>query len=98
VLKASSLNWVSVCSDTKAQFSKVLHANDTIEIDFQHSAVFHIGTAGAAQINVDGKSIGPVGAPGEVKMIEISAAGVQPLGPGISADARCGQLRAAAKH
>jgi hypothetical protein len=98
VLKASSLNWVAVCSDTKAEFSKVLHENDTIEIDFQHSAVFHIGTAGAAQINVDGKSIGPIGAPGEVKMIEISAAGVQPLGSGITADSRCSQLRAAAKH
>lgn len=96
VLKASSLNWVSVCSDTKAQFAKVLHENDTIEIDFQHAAVFHIGTAGASKIDVDGKDIGPIGAPGQVRVLEIGDGGMQSLT--VSADARCGQLRAAAKH
>lgn len=97
VLKASSLNWVSVCSDTKSAFAKVLQQGDTIEIDFQRTAIFHIGTAGASQIEIDGKSIGPVGAPGEVKVLELSSEGARTLGPGVSAESQCGLLRAAAK-
>ena len=92
------MNWVAACSDTKGQFAKVLHENDTIEVDFQRAAIFHIGSAGASQIAIDGKSTGPVGAPGEVKVVEITNDGVHPLPAGTSASAQCNQLRAAAKH
>lgn len=88
-VKASAMNWVSACSDGKPAFAKLLMAGDSIDVGFQHMAVFRIGNAAAAEIDVDGKSLGPLGPSGTVKILEISAAGLRVLPSSTSPEAEC---------
>jgi hypothetical protein len=88
-VKASGTNWVSACSDGKAAFAGLLSAGNVRDIDFQHTAVIRVGNAAAAEIYVDGKSIGSLGAPGAVKILEISRAGLRFLPLTLAPEAEC---------
>jgi len=88
-VKASAMNWVSACSDGKPAFAKLLAAGDIREIDFERTAVIRVGNAGAAEITVDGQSIGALGAPGALKIVEIGAAGVRNLPLNLPPEAEC---------
>ncbi len=88
-VKASGVNWISSCSDGKPAFVGLLNAGNTRDIDFHRTAVVRVGNAGAAEIYVDGKSIGALGASGTVKILEISGAGVRTLPPNLSPESEC---------
>ena len=88
-VKASAMNWISACSDGKPVFADLLKTGGSKDIDFHSTAVIRVGNAAAAEIYVDGKSVGALGNPGTVKILEISANGVRPLPPDLSPDAEC---------
>lgn len=88
-LKASGMNWISTCSDGKPDFAGLLNAGNTRDIDFQHTAVVRVGNAGAAELYVDGKSMGPLGAAGSVRIVEITASGMRTLPANLSPAAEC---------
>jgi hypothetical protein len=67
--------WVYAISDGKEVFGKLLAKDETREIDFAEKALVRVGNAGAVEISVDGKSIGPLGPRGAIRAIEITPAG-----------------------
>ena len=73
------MNWISACSDGRPAFTQVMMAGDNKDIEFQRTAVVRVGNAGGAEIYLDGKSLGPLGTPGTVKVLEISGAGMRSL-------------------
>jgi hypothetical protein len=96
-VKASATNWISVCSDGKPTFAKLLMAGESLDVSFQRTAVVRVGNAAAAEIDLDGKSVGPLGPAGTVKILQISAAGVSALPPNTSPETECRPVQAAAK-
>jgi hypothetical protein len=88
-VKASGTNWVSACSDGKAAFAGLLSGGNVRDVDFQHTAIIRVGNAAAAEIYVDGKSLGSLGAPGAVKIVEISGAGLRSLPATLAPETEC---------
>ncbi len=96
-ITAASLLWFSACSDGKPAFAKVMHTGDTMDIDFHQAIVFKLGNSAAAQMILDGKPLGTLGAPGSVKVVELGAAGLRELPPTSTAGTECQPARAAAQ-
>ena len=67
--------WVYAVSDGKELFKKLLAKDETRQIEFVDKALVRVGNAGGVEISVDGKSIGPVGARGQIRAIEITSDG-----------------------
>ena len=70
-----AMNWVSACADGKGTYTKVLQAGDSLKFDFSAKAVLRMGNSGATEVTLDGKSVGPIGAPGSPRVIALDAAG-----------------------
>ncbi len=70
-ITATADSWISACSDGRVVFENLLAANTTQQIRFSRTAVIRLGNAGGVGISVDGKSIGPVGTPGMVRVVEL---------------------------
>ena len=77
------MNWVSACADGKETYTKVLQAGDSLKFDFGTKAVLRMGNSGAAEVTLDGKSVGPIGALGSPRVIALDATGFSylPAGP-----------------
>jgi hypothetical protein len=88
LLKASAINWVSICTDGKKPFAKVMYEGDELTITFTERAALRMGNAGAAQVEVNGKPVGPVGPPGGLRIVELTPSGsrVLPTQPGGTVD------------
>ena len=67
--------WVYVVSDGREVFRKLLVKDETRQIDFVQRALVRVGNAGGVEISVDGKPVGPLGSRGEIRALEITAAG-----------------------
>jgi hypothetical protein len=67
--------WVYAVSDGKELFQKLLAKDETTQIDFVEKALVRVGNAGGVEISVDGKSIGPMGARGQIRALEITSDG-----------------------
>jgi len=67
--------WVYAVSDGKELFQKLLAKDETKQIEFADKALVRVGNAGGVEISVDGKSIGPLGPPGQIRALEITAGG-----------------------
>ena len=67
--------WVYAVSDGKELFQKLLEKDETRQIDFVEKALVRVGNAGGVEISVDGKSIGPLGARGQIRALEITSDG-----------------------
>jgi hypothetical protein len=67
--------WVYAVSDGKELFQKLLAKDETRQIEFVEKALVRVGNAGGVEINVDGKSIGPLGARGQIRALEITPDG-----------------------
>jgi RodZ C-terminal domain/PilZ domain len=71
LLEASGDNWVTACSDGKLAFTKMFAAGSKENLMFATRAVVRVGNAGALEISLNGKSIGPLGRAGQVRVIEL---------------------------
>jgi len=97
-LKASGTNWISACADGKRAAARLLTAGDSLDVSFERSAVFRVGDAATAEIEVDGKSLGPLGSAGTVALLEISASGMRNLPVNIPPSAECQAAQTEAKR
>jgi cytoskeleton protein RodZ len=74
-LTANEPVWVLVQTDGKYSFSGTLEANQTRAVDATSKVILRIGNAGGVTISLNGKPIGPVGAKGQVKTIQLTSGG-----------------------
>ena len=76
-LTADEATWVSVSSDGKNIFSNALQAHDTKVVEASEKVRLLIGNAGGLEISLNGKSIGPIGPRGQVRLVELTPEGFQ---------------------
>ncbi len=80
-LSARERTWVSVSSDGKTVFSGVLDASQTKNIEGLGNAKLLTGNAAGLDVRWNGKSIGPLGTRGQVKMVVFTPENFQIISP-----------------
>jgi cytoskeletal protein RodZ len=66
-LTATEDTWLSVSSDGAPVFSGLLEANQTKTIEGKDFAKLRVGNAAGLEVRLNGKPLGPLGAPGQVR-------------------------------
>ena len=64
--------WVAVCSDGKEVLATMMSPGDEQKINFIEKAIVRTGNAGGIAIAVDGKSVGSLGPPGGLRVVELN--------------------------
>ncbi len=80
-LSARERTWVSLSSDGKTVFSGVLDARQTKNIEGLENAKLLTGNAAGLDVRWNGKSIGPLGTHGEVKIVVFTPENFQIISP-----------------
>jgi len=80
-LSARERTWVSLSSDGKTVFSGVLYASQTKNIEGLENAKLLTGNAAGLDVRWNGKSIGPLGMHGQVKMVVFTPEKFQIISP-----------------
>ncbi len=80
-LSAKEKTWVSIVSDGKVIFSGILEPSQTKTLRGADIAKLRIGNAGGLEIQWNGKSIGPVGPRGQVRVVVFTPENFQILSP-----------------
>lgn len=80
-LSARERTWVSLSSDGKTVFSGVLDASQTKNIEGLDNAKLLTGNAAGIDVSWNGKSIGPLGMHGQVKMVLFTPENFQIISP-----------------
>jgi cytoskeleton protein RodZ len=76
-LSAGESTWVQIVSDGKRVFSEVLRPHETKVVQASERVRLVIGNAGGLDVSLNGKSIGPIGPRGQVRVIDLTPAGFQ---------------------
>jgi cytoskeletal protein RodZ len=76
-LIATQETWVSITANGKRLFRGVLQPNETRVLTGVEKAVMIIGNAGGVEVLTDGRSIGPIGPPGQVRVVQLSPEGTE---------------------
>jgi hypothetical protein len=71
-IKALSTTWVAVTADGKDILARLLTEGDTKQIDFSKVAHVRVGAAGGVEIHFNGKPLGSLGRPGQLRLIEFT--------------------------
>ena len=66
-LTATEETWISASSDGTPVFSGLLEANQTKTIEGKEFAKLRVGNAAGLEVRWNGKPLGPLGAPGQVR-------------------------------
>jgi len=69
--------WILVRVDGKYSFSGTLEANQTRTVETTGTVLVRLGNAGSVNITLNGKPIGPVGPPGQVRTVQFTSGGFQ---------------------
>ena len=80
-LSATEKTWLSIVSDGKEIFSGVLEPSQTKTLSGVDMAKVRIGNAGGLEIQWNGKTIGPVGPRGQVRVVVFTPENFQILPP-----------------
>jgi cytoskeleton protein RodZ len=76
-LSAGEKTWISISSDGKNVFANSLEPHQTKVVEASEKVRLLIGNAGGLEISLNGKPIGPVGPKGQIRVVELTAAGFQ---------------------
>jgi len=76
-LSADEKTWISISSDGKNVFANALQPHETKTVSASAKVRLLIGNAGGVEISLNGKSIGPVGPRGQIRIVELTPAGFQ---------------------
>jgi cytoskeleton protein RodZ len=76
-LSADEKTWISISSDGKNVFASSLQPHETKVVEASAKVRLLIGNAGGLEISLNGKPIGPVGPRGQIRVVELTAAGFQ---------------------
>jgi cytoskeleton protein RodZ len=85
-LKFTEPSWASVCADGQKVFGRLMPAGEVREIRFSEKAVVRLGNAGGVEIALDGKPVGSLGQPGQLRLLELTSTGWRQLPTGDPAD------------
>jgi cytoskeletal protein RodZ len=80
-LSATEKTWISITSDGKQIFSGVLEPSQTKTLTGLEVAKMKVGNAGGLDVRWNGKSIGPIGPRGQVRVLLLTPEKVQILQP-----------------
>ncbi len=72
LITASDSSWVTACSAGKVAFTKLFVGGTQEDVAFTDRAIVRVGNAGPVDIELNGKSIGPLGRTGQVRAIELT--------------------------
>jgi len=72
LIAASDSSWVTACSAGKVVFTKMFVGGTKEDVAFTDRAIVRLGNAGPVEIQLNGKSIGPLGRPGQLRAIELT--------------------------
>jgi cytoskeletal protein RodZ len=72
---ATEQTWVSITVNGRSVFSGMLQPNESRTLSRVERARMVIGNAGGVDVITDGKSIGPIGPPGQVRFVLLSPDG-----------------------
>jgi cytoskeleton protein RodZ len=89
---ATEKTWVSITVNGRSVFSGTLQPNESRTLSRVERAKMVIGNAGGVDVITDGKSIGPIGPPGQVRFVLLS-----PDGPRILTKREVDEQKAAAE-
>jgi cytoskeleton protein RodZ len=76
-LSADEKTWISISSDGKNIFANSLQPHETKIVVASEKVRIVIGNAGGLEISLNGKSIGPIGPRGQIRVVELTSAGFQ---------------------
>jgi hypothetical protein len=76
---ASERTWVSITVNGRSVFSGTLQPNESRTLSRVERARMVIGNAAGVDVIADGKSIGPIGPPGQVRFVLLTPEGPQIL-------------------
>ncbi len=74
---ATQETWVSITANGKRLFRGVLQPNEARLLTGVEKATMIIGNAGGVDVQTDGRSIGPIGPPGQVRVVNLSPGGME---------------------
>ncbi|MBV9507539.1 MAG: helix-turn-helix domain-containing protein [Acidobacteriia bacterium] len=80
-LTAEEPVWVSARADGQNVFSSTLAANESRTVDAASTILLRLGNAGGIRISLNGKPIGPVGAKGQIRSVQLTSGGFQIVPP-----------------
>lgn len=80
---ADEESWVSLSADGKSAFTGVLDASQSRTVAANRSVWLKVGNAGGVTVRLNGKPIGPLGANGEVKTLQLTSGGFRILPPDV---------------
>src|SRR5450631_1050629 len=75
VIQATQGSWIDACADGRTVIRRYIPQSNAADLEFSNVAVVRTGNAGGVEISVNGTSTGPVGALGEVRVIQFDAKG-----------------------
>ena len=78
---AQEAAWIWVRADGQYVFSGVVEANQTHAVSANRNILLKLGNAGGVEVRLNGKSIGPLGAKGAVRTIQLTSGGFQIVPP-----------------
>jgi hypothetical protein len=85
-ITASDRSWVTACADGNPVFSKLFVNGSKEQLVFSGRALVRMGSAGPLEIRLNDKSVGPLGLPGQVRVMELTASGSRFITPGEPGD------------
>jgi hypothetical protein len=74
-LTAKEPVWVSIKADGVVTFTGMIDVQQTRESDASSELTILIGNAGGLDVSLNGRSIGPVGSHGQVRVLQLTAQG-----------------------
>ena len=74
-------SWISIRADGEYVFSGVVAANQAHAASAKRNILLKLGNAGGVEVRLNGKSIGPLGAKGAVRTIQLTSGGFQIVPP-----------------
>ncbi len=85
-ITASDRSWVTACADGYPVLSKLFVNGSKDQLVFSARALVRMGSAGPLEIRLNDKSVGPLGLPGQVRVMELTASGSRFITPGEPGD------------
>jgi len=80
VVTARQATWVSLTADGKSSFAGTLQPNETKQVSAAEQVKLIAGNAGGVTVSLNGKTLDPIGAQGEVREVRLTAEGPEFLG------------------
>ncbi|HLK49576.1 MAG TPA: RodZ domain-containing protein [Bryobacteraceae bacterium] len=84
---AQEASWIWMRADGQFSFSGVLEANQAHTVTANRNVILKLGNAGGVDVRLNGKPIGPLGAKGAVRTIQLTPGGFQIVPPEVPSPA-----------